>query len=388
MTRRTQILVIAVLGISLIAPLTLMAFGVRPDVDENRALTDAPDLSFSSVFDEATWAQAGLYLTDRLPLRDVAIEADTDLRESVAFVEVPRNGVLRGRDGWLYYSESGPEAELECEPSGPDDFLAAARKVADLAEQADLPFAYVFIPDKVVVYPQHRSAEGLAGLLGLGDDEVPGCKQVWLDALDAQGSSHPWLVDLAPGLIDAAGGDGPLLYRRTDTHWNDPGALHYSRALLDRFAPEIYDPAEFVDRGTVERGGDLNKLLGHDAVELVPHVEVVRPGVEVERSNPATDDGGRSVWLSEATSADAPLVEGVTVIIGDSFTRTALRVLEPYFEELVFVNREAIEDRTFEGALQGREPDRIVIAQVQRNLAKGQYLGHVEPLAEYLERSD
>ena len=385
MPRRTQILVIAVLGLSLAAPLMLMAVGARPDVDENRALTDAPSLAPNGLLDEATWAQAGLYLTDRLPMRDLAIDADASLRERVSFIEVPRNGVLRGRDGWLYYSDSGPDAERECDPTGPDDFLTAAREMAGMAEEAGIPFLYVVVPDKVVVYPEHRSADGLAGLLGLGDQEVPECKQMWLDALASDGSSHPWLVDLAPGLIAAADGDGPLLYRRTDTHWNDHGALHYSRALLDRFAPDIYDPSELFDRGTVEREGDLNKLLGRDDIELVPHVEVVRPGVEVELSNPAREDGGRSVWLSEATSAGAPLVDGVTVIIGDSFTRSALRVLEPYFEELIFMNRAAIVDRTVLGALQGRQPDRIVVAQVQRNLAAGRYLDHLEPLAEYLE---
>lgn len=382
MKRREQIAVTAVLVAALALPLLLMLAGVRPNVDENRELTAAPTFDAGSVTNDATWSQFADYLTDRFPMRDHAIELDAEMRTKLSFSEAARDGVPRGRDGWLYHADTLND---DCLGPPPKAFFTKGDKIPARAEKAGTPFLFVVIPDKVVVYPEHQADDGLTGLLGLEKDgELPGCVETWVDALAEEAPSREWLWNLGPELAETADESEELLYFQIDTHWTNTGAMSYVEGIVERLAPGTFDPAEVVPAADT-RGGDLAKLKGTPRQEFQPGLEVRRPGVTVVESNVSDDERTNvQVVTSKVTSTDAPLIEGITVILGDSFTRQALPLLVPYFEELVFLQRPYLLEHTVGEALEGRVADRIIIGEVQRNVAKGWYVEFMEAANRHL----
>lgn len=177
---------------------------------------------------------------------------------------------------------------------------------------------------------------------------------------------------MRPDLLDLRGSD-PLYYRQ-DTHWTDAGAAVFVQGVINRVAPGTFVPADVRSAGRDVKRDDLARLKGGAADEPRPQLEVVRPGVTiVESVLPDDEKAAAKVARSRATSTDAPLIEGTTVILGDSFTRISVRLFAPYFEELVFLQRSYLETHTIGDALDGRTADRIIVAEVQRNVAKGWY---------------
>lgn len=368
MKRREQIAITVLVIVVFSAPLVLLALGVRPVLDENREAVAAPTFTAKATLDDATWSQLGDFLTDRLPLRDRAIDLNAQLRGQIDVAEAAADGVPRGADGWLYH-----DATLfdRCEGPPPAAFFEAGDEVSARADRADAAFLFIVIPDKVVVYPEHQVAPGLTGPLGLTDPtELPGCEATWVDALGSAAPSREWMWDMRPDLLDRR--DDAALYYRQDTHWADAGAATYVQGMLDRIAPGVFDPSDLRPTGQEVSRSDLARLKGQSFDDPLPQLEVVRPGVTVVESVlPDDDKAAAQVARSRAITTDAPIVKGTTVILGDSFTRVSVRLLAPYFEELVFLQLPYLESHTIGDALEGRTADRIIVAEVQRNLAKG-----------------
>jgi hypothetical protein len=72
--------------------------------------------------------------------------------------------------------------------------------------------------------------------------------------------------------------------------------------------------------------------------------------------------------------------------VGDSFLRASVHLLEPYFEELVYVPWQAISAETGNTLtdLAGGPADALVVVQVQRSLSQGRYPRYTGALEAYL----
>lgn len=370
MSRREQIVITVLVVAVFSAPLVLLAFGVRSGFNENRERTAAPTFTARSATNDATWAQLGDYLTDRLPLRDRAIALDADVRSRLTVAEAADEGVPRGEDGWLYHDATLLD---ECGGPPPAAFFETGEEIPARADRANTPFLFVLIPDKVVVYREHQVAPGLTGPLGLaGGMALPGCAATWVDALVAAAPSRDWLLDLRPALLEAR--EDTDVYYKTDSHWTDAGAAVFVQSVLDRIEPGIFDPSDVRATGRDVSRDDLALLSGSSQDDPQPQLEVVRRGVTVVEPAVRADDNEAQILAnrSRATSTDAPLVEGTTVIVGDSFTRFGgARLLAPYFEELVFLQYGYLQSHTIGDALEGGTADRIIVAEVQRIVAMG-----------------
>ena len=381
MSRREQIIITLLAVVVFTAPIVLLALGVRPSFDENRERTAAPTFTARSAVKGETWSQLGDYITDRFPLRDRAIDLNADLRSQLNVAEAVEEDVPRGADGWLYHDATLYE---DCLGPPPATFFASGDEIPPRADRADTPFLFVVIPDKVVVYPDHQVAPGLTGPLGLADaTEMPGCATTWVDALGASASTRDWLWDLRPDLIDQR--DEHPLYYQQDTHWTDAGASLFVQGLIDRIAPGAFDPADVRANGREVSRSDLAHLKGRTFEEPQPQLEVVRPGVTiVESVQPSDEKAATKIAWSSAVTTDAPLVEGTTVVLGDSFTGISFRLLSPYFEKLVFLQIPYLKTHTIGEALDGETADRIIVVEVQRNVAKGWYEAFTEATNHHL----
>jgi hypothetical protein len=380
MTRRSQLIIVVVFGAVLALPALLLVAGVIPKNLENRAASEAPTFQAGSLIDDGYYAGLAGYLTDRLPLRDKAIKLDAELRSRLTVTEPFDPDRPRGSDGWLYHPDTLVDT---CVGPPPDVFLAEGDEVAEQLSQAEIPYVYVIAPDKVSVYPEHLPVEGVAGLLGLQGGDVAACNHLWDQAMRDGAEDREWLVPLADDLrADLGDPDEPLFYK-VDTHWTDAGSLNMVEAVVERFAPGMWQQSAVVPSAPDEKAGDASVLRGEQTLEEVPGYVVERPGVTTTYDRAAPGEEAEVVDVSRSTSTYAPLIEGTTVFLGDSFGRHAMELLGPFFEELIWINRDYFRRYGFGGAIEG-PPDAILFEQVQRNVTKGWFTDYLDTVKEYL----
>ena len=186
------------------------------------------------------------------------------------------------------------------------------------------------------------------------------------------------VVDLRPALRQARQGASPLsrwsLYHRTDTHWNELGALVAARPLLAQLSawfPGVRVPADDeVEVQTVETaGGDLARMEGlQDSTREVQVRARVRSARCVFDPLGAPRRTGPEVPLVKAQTLacpGAPIRRGL--ILHDSMMVAMLPALAPSFERSVW-RLTPVLDRTL---LTEERPDVVIVELVERTLWEG-----------------
>ena len=320
--------VFAVLAIGFFAaPILLRGVGVTATAFENRRFAEAPRLSQGwEVFQ-----QTSRFLTDRLPLREQAVRANTELWETF-FGTAPRYGaagaggalpfagnaeggtggkgrakpggqaaqVLPGRDGWLFLKG---ELERACTPLVPFPVaLERWRRLVSIVRASGRRAVLMVPPDKGSVYGEYLPG---GNLTACARRAKPG---FWdLLARQPRGSG---VVSLERTLVAKKRRGGAAPYSRKDSHWTSPGSLEMVRAVLDRVGRGIeLRPREVVRLPQEEYVGDLSVLLGKSTKDT-------RPARTIRRA------------------ADARRVPGRTLFVRDSFGDGALPFLGLYFADL------------------------------------------------------
>lgn len=390
MTRRAQIIVIVVFLTVITTPMLLFLAGVRPENTDNRALTERPELTAGNALEVEAYEMMTGYLTDRLPLRDRAIRADSRIEDAITLTDPISSDLPRGSDGWLYLATTLAD---ECPGSAPpEEFVRQADELAADAEAAGMPLLFVIPPDKESVYPEHLPVEGLAGLLDLDRPDLPECERLWRDAVDDAAAERPWLLPLVSAVNSASNDPDDPVFWKTDTHWTDRGSAFQAAAVLDVLSPGTWSADEIQpDVNRVKERTDLSVLRGLPEREEVPGYLPVRDGVTstTQAFGAGPEDPRNTVLVTESTTTGAPLVPGTTVMVGDSFGHHGLRMIQPYFERFVFVPWQMVaeDDLTTALDLAGVAPsevDNLVVQQVQRNLSEGRYDGFIDQLRTFV----
>ncbi len=206
-----------ILCLCLVPSLGMLA-GREEAAGGNQILTPLPrPQNADGSWNTAYLSQLGVYLQDHFFLRQSMITAWSEgnvalLRSSVS------DGVVLGRDGWLYYRDTLDDyTGSGLLPEG--DILSAAHNLAlvrEYCESQGAKFLFTIAPNKNTLYPEHMpdltvfSAERNAGRLAaaLGAEGVP-----YLD------------------LFALLGGQEETLYFARDSHWNSKGAALAADAL-------------------------------------------------------------------------------------------------------------------------------------------------------------
>lgn len=339
-------------------PVAVRVVGVKAEPFENRALAEAPSLDDGwNVFDQAT-----RYLTDRMPLREEAVRANTRISQDI-FDTTPRYGqaggrglpfagpasggpkvrniegfrVATGRDGWLYLAD---EADRSCTPPFPGDAAVRRwRELVRIVRRSGRRAAVVVPPNKYTVYPEHLAL----------DEAKRRCAKRGGDALWRRIESVPRrenLIGLREPLLRLKRSLGEPVYLRTDSHWTARGAFEMVTATLDRLGRGVRPaPGELVDLGAQEAQGDLNRLVGDPTPERRRRLAVKR-------------------------RPRARKVPGRTVFVLDSFGEKVTDLLRPYFEsfETVYWSRE---HKTSPGRLAAavERADTVIFETVEREFA-------------------
>jgi alginate O-acetyltransferase complex protein AlgJ len=331
------------------------------------------------------WHAFGLFdtwATDHLPLRNVAVRANTTVARDV-FRETPDYGgtttttatgvagisapqpaapsttpvipvVIGGTGGWLYY---GTDFRNACHPvQSATVTVQRFARLSDIMSRAGKKFVMVIAPDKSDMYPEHLPAS------------YPGssCTAPAQAALWAALAAHPpaGYKDLHGVLLNAKkqAPDTPL-YRKLDTHWNGRGALLYGQAIADSLDSRLWSTTTVTSLGDQPANTDLEALLGLPTLENAPAFNVVRPGVV------NTVDNAGSVTN---TTTGAPLVTARTLFISDSFTQSSRFALDPFFATAGFINSSAALTAFDELTSAIKGSDIVVFEIVEREIVGGQ----------------
>jgi len=338
---------------------SLFGIGVGTHGGEKRAAAGFPTwqlLRASGLPEYIAGLQA--FWNDHLGFRVPMIRANSYLRYKL-FNTSSSTRVRPGEQGWLYYHEAVEQHRT--------DMLLDARTLEEMTRilerrsawlaRRNIEYLVVLAPDKISIYPEFLPAF----------TRCTGRTQA--DQLAEAMASHPEVqfLDLRP-ILRAAKPQG-LSYHRTDTHWNDLGALIAYRAIVARLEPWLpglrpLQDADFLVTAEPGSGGDLLDMLaiadmaGESRVRLQPR----RPFTAREQK--LDHPGVQAIHASANSQAPAARL----VAFGDSFLYfTSLKAyLGETFQRAVFVRERP---GFFDPELIERErPDVVIQEVVERSL--------------------
>lgn len=336
----------------------VVGFGVAK-VNENRRAADFPAVDAAQLLDTGTFRQADQALKDRLALKSIVTRAIG--AASVATGQSLTDRVVTGEGGEAFSSE---EFALPCQ--GTLETVPVDQRLQRWQDAARSRGGDVFIavaPDKSSIERDKLGASA-DNLLACADDARTKALRQW------GGDPNAPVMTLWDKLAAQNKKYDGTAYQRGDTHWTNRGAIVFSQSVVERLAAEagVADSIDFagdvVDRGTRERAGDLYRLMGAPASDVVPVVGVERPGVVVKRSvEPGRTFRGVRTYRANGTNADG-VIPGTTLIVHDSFFDAAEKQLAPYFEKAVIMHWADLTVAVEEGTLP--RIDRIVFESSQR----------------------
>jgi hypothetical protein len=278
------------------------------------------------------WNSPGAWFEDHFGFRSSLVRWYGESRLFALGVS-PSAAVAKGGDGWLFYADdSSMEDFARVDPMTPGavaNWRAAIVRARDWLRARDIPYVFTVAPDKHVIYPEALPST----LTQVGD--LSRTDQLYT-ALQDLGVA----VDLRPALFEARARE--RIYQRTDTHWNDRGALIAYQQIIAAVRLRVpgtppawaRDDFDAVDREVpamdLGRMIGLSRVLRETDMTLVPRRARRARVVEPAGAKP-TDERGRIV-----TEIDDPSLPRA-VIFRDSFVSRLVPFLSEHFSRAVYV---------------------------------------------------
>lgn len=295
------------------------------------------------------------YWNDSFAFRWYLIRAHSLVTLAIGVSPSPK--ALVGQDGYLFYAaEQSVDYFRAVKPFSTPELARWREDLEDrcawLAERS-IRYLVVVAPNKETIYPEFMPAA-----------LRPVRTYTRLDQLlaDLRQHSDVQVIDLRDALRRAK--RDTRVYHKTDTHWNDAGALVASREILTRvkdWFPEVgIEPPPGSLQTRVTAGGDLARILAledrfpEERSEWVPSLP--------ERSRRIDDDPVDSPDISamECSGCRGPRV----VMNQDSFNTNLAPFLADHFSRIVLVDGTKLNHALIE-----REKPALVIQEfVERDL--------------------
>lgn len=347
-------LVLATALLGLLVPGAMLAVGIRGEPIENRPLIELPALTPDGLLD-ASWAKGvDAHLADNVWLRPFAVRLRGEAYFRAGGTGNPQ--VLRGRDGWLFTRR---EFEVPCTTTAAEIRESLVQAAAALAARG-ATFRVLAIPDKHSIYPEQVGANPFP----------PACTELQRPALRAALAELGGVAVDGWTILEAARAADPTkpLFFRADTHWTPYGALQVVRALVTSVDPALWDESAVRLEPGRRRTFDLARLIGIVRSERFDQV-LVRPGIDFTRTDvPVPFDLSNAPSVFRTTvPATVPSIGGRTLIIHDSYFRTQIPLIAPFFADAVWVHAGDMQRHPEVATLLGPF-DTIIVQRVERFL--------------------
>ncbi len=341
----------------LFAPAIAFLAGARGRPIENRASAPFPGV-------DAGWGAftaLGRYLSDRLPLRTDAVNADawideTVYREDPAFGGGSTPRVIRGADGFLFLADA---IDVACAPNGTvEESVANLARLASIIDASGRSIVTMVAPDKSSVHPELLPA----------DLAKRACFDAFTSSLWQQlnETNIPGFFDLRAALTQQSANSREPLYLRKDSHWDSAGSLVAVEHAVDHFNPGLWDPTEVSFNGLTDYTGDLTGMQGTPELDQAPMYSIVRPGVTLESTEVIDDIEGGFNRQFINSAPPGRLIPGKSLMFLDSYGLAALPQLQPFFEDLTVMRLIDYNPDTFAALIEAS--DNVWFMTVERSI--------------------
>ena len=317
--------------------------------------------------------QASDWLRVSFALRREMIGWDARLKMSLALDTTYGSAVTLGREGWLFYlvhrGSQGVRPEMDFSPDELDRWVSFLEARQRRLAARGVAFLVVVAPNKETIYPDLLPA-------GTPAARPRSRLDVLLGRLRERGRVEA--VDLRPALRQAREPDSPFrsypLYYRTDSHWNELGALLATRQVLERLHarfPGVEVPSDGALTLSREStgGGDLARMQGLQAQFSDSRVRVQVSGrrCSFDLGSVAPGQSPEPPLFSEKTleCPGAPIPRAL--VLHDSMMIGMLPTLATAFQRSVW----RLSDTLDASLLDREKPDVVILEFVERTLWRG-----------------
>lgn len=333
--------------------------GANPEA-ENRRMAEFPEIDARPATLAALPAGFTAWFDDSFGFRSHLVRWAAGLRY-FGFGVSPSTGVVKGKDGWLYYSDDSGMDDYSRESPFTSPDLAQWRETLVRSREwlrgEGIGFVFTIAPDKHVVYPEHLPST----IRPVGDtyrmDQL-------FRTLDGSGVAT---VDFRGALLAAKGRE--RLFEKTDTHWNERGAFVAYQQLVGAIreqVPSVPPAWERVDFDAVSRTEPALDLAGMMGLKDVLREERLLLQPRRARLARTVEPKGGEPWWGEGRIVTE--IPGSTlpraVVFRDSFTSRLAPFLSEHFSRVVYL----WQDNFDAGVIREEKPAVVIQEIVGRHL--------------------
>lgn len=335
--------VCAVPGVLLLRPSSESVSSV-----ENRKLAEFPKFHDENGAWNKEWStQVQEYVSDHFGFREQLITADSRMRSGLLKTSTVED-VIIGQDGWLYYTPTSDDCIGKATVSelGIQNIVKNLEMLQAYAASQGTTLVTAVIPNKNTIYPEYMPyyyrVSGADGNLEHLQAAVSGRNINWCDmtaALTEQASTEQ-------------------IYHKTDTHWNNTGALAGYRAIMECTGQPFEAFAEASYTTELDWTGDLAKMLYLDSAKMDAqnHYDIPQT-FKYQGHYQGTDD--------LAINTLNPAGTGSLLMFRDSFGAAVI----PYFSQQYRTVRYSRARPNPANLLEGGQYTTAVLEIVERNIA-------------------
>ena len=342
---------------------TFLHLDRAPSPNENRAPAAFPVVEPNLDGTRKFIAGVETYFGDHFGFRSQLIRWERQWKWQF-FHDVRLIHVLQGKGDWLFFSDGRTADDISGIRPFNDADLEAWRTLLtgrrDWLRERGIRYLFVIPPDKQSICPEHLPDWLLARA------RKPQRLDQFLSHMRAH-SDVP-ILDLREVLLDAkTRGD---VYRRTDSHWNERGALAASRRIVQELATlgiPVTPPGPDAFREDVrnEQGGDLALMLGQEKSLPETGNPILTPQPPLPELEIRTaPELIAKTWVpgTEPRVSENPRAKGKVIMFRDSFAIALSKFFGHSFARTVYVWQHNW-DKAF---IEREKPDVVIDEMLER----------------------
>ena len=344
------LIVFITICISVLAvPLVAMIFRPTTESTDNRKLAQfpavtKPDGSLNVAFFSGFYS----WFSDHFAFRNELIYADANIQNDVFKVSNVDN-VISGRDGWLFYT------------STLKDYLGtdrmSDREIYNIAH--NISIAYDYVKDKgckfVLTVPANKNT--------LYGEYMPYYDSYIVDNVHNIDALTPLLNDMQipyADLVKSFKDEEEILYLKTDSHWNNKGAVLAYNNIMDTLELPHDDYSSVNVTMRADEAGDLSKMMYTFYGQKEPNYYYdIQQRFEYSDAFKSVEDG--------RIETNGTGQNGDLLMFRDSFGNTLIPLIANEFANGRF-SREAA--YSLEKYIEESRPDVVVFEKVERNIGE------------------
>ena len=239
---------LAVVAALCLVPSVGLLFGGGEESSDSDAAPAPAFETADNTFNINVMSDAGAWFDDHFAFRNEFVTAAAAVEGSVFGVS-PIESVVRGTDGWLYYSDSVDDFRGVDQLSDRAlfDIAHSMKLVQDHATSHGIDFAFTIAPNKNTLYGENMPYYYQVDVGPTNLDRIAAY-------LDDEGVNY---IDARALLAD----QGAVLYHASDSHWNNEGAMLVADAIMSSMGHDHRNYFGVEPRVRDDFVGDLEKML-------------------------------------------------------------------------------------------------------------------------------